>query len=154
MRTLSRILVCASVVGLLLAVATPAWAPEAPNPGFEQGWRSGEADAQRRHELELQRRQFEYERLLEQERAANERRLEWERTARTRGPSRNQKLNEDVLICGNRAGLRVYAWDWPDGSAHLAWWNPTPENLPAFEDCLVSSGWPRFQEWRAGRAPR
>ena len=45
----------------LLALATPAWAPMAPDPGFEQGWRSGEADSQRRHELELQRRQFEHE---------------------------------------------------------------------------------------------
>jgi len=131
MRTLSRILVCASAVGLLLAVATPAWAPEAPNPGFEQGWRSGEADAQRRHELELQRRQFEYERRLNLERAEREHELQTSR----REPSRDQKFNATIEACARQTGVRAYTWDEPNGRAASMWYG-TKETGRAFNECL------------------
>lgn len=117
----ARVLLVA--LGCLVAIATSALAQQARDPGiksgfdaadraFERGWRSGEAASQRRHELELQRRQFEHERFLQ-----------WEQDAMRRGPSRNQKFNEAVSTCAARLNSRAYTWD-ANGRPEFTSWGP------------------------------
>lgn len=125
-RTLTRSVLCTSVAGVVLAVATPAWAPEAPNDGIRQGWESTERDADRRLQLELQRRQFEHER-----------RILWEQTAQARGPSNNGRLNNAVAECGNQVNLRAYAWDSP-GGPRIEWYGGSGPVARAFKECVAS----------------
>jgi hypothetical protein len=172
LRSAAWMLLSASAAGLLvMAGAKSAWAPMAPDSSFQQGWESGERDQQRQFEMNLQRslqqQQYENQRALQQQLFEQQRQLQqqaevqarlrdWEQTRTIRPPSRNAQLNSDVAECGSRANLLVYAWDWPDGSAHLAWApTTTAASLRVFESCLVDQkGWPNFADWRAGRGPR
>ncbi len=115
-RTLLAALCC------LLAVATSAWAPEAPNPGVQSGFDA--ADQQYR-----QQQQFEHER-----------RMLWEQAALMRGPSRDARLNNAVSECGNQVNLRAYAWDTPNGP-RIEWWGAPDRVVRAFKDCLAGQGY-------------
>lgn len=111
-----------AALGSLLAAATPAWAPVAPDPSFQSGFDA--ADRQYR-----QQQQFEHER-----------RMLWEQAAISRGPSRNAELNNAVAECGNQVNLRAYAWDAP-GGPRVEWWGAPDRTVRAFKDCLSARGY-------------
>jgi C-terminal processing protease CtpA/Prc len=122
---------------LVLGLATSAWAPMAPDPGFESGVRAGEAASQRQHELELQRRQFEYQRFLQ-----------WEQTARMREPSRDRRFNDAVHECARRMNVTAYTWD-ANGTPRYEWWgDPTVQR---FDDCMAGQGYSQRQNAPLGR---
>jgi hypothetical protein len=106
----------------LLAVTTPAWAPEAPDRAFEEGARAA-------NQQYLQQRQFDHDR-----------RMLWEQAAITRGPSSDARLNNAVSECGNQVNLRAYAWDSP-GGPRIEWWGAADRIVRAFKDCLSVRGY-------------
>jgi hypothetical protein len=130
---MKRLPVLTTLMALAFLIAASAPAQIVPNRAFEQGAAAADEYARQqqyqRYQPELQRRQFENERLLE-----------WERTAQTRVPSRNHGPDSAVGECANGARLRAYSWDLPDGTPRIEWFGP--ENaVRVFRDCLASRGY-------------
>jgi hypothetical protein len=133
---MKRLLILAPLAvagGLALPLFAGAQMRVLPNPSYEEGAAAANEYSRQqqyqRYQLELLRRQYEYERLLQAEQAA-----------RMHPPSSDRVFNSAVADCASRARVRAYTYDLPDGRSTVEWFG-TDITGRLFNECLSARGY-------------